>query len=145
MKQFVFALQPLYDMQESNEKKMKLQMVGIEEELLKRKKDLELLNKNFIKVSEDYRNSVSRGMQASKIKEYGEFFERLKAVIALVQEKIDYLENEKEKCLQKLVQIRKEKKLLDKLRESKYEEYMEESKKQQDKRVDDLISYKTSV
>jgi len=145
MKQFVFALQPLYDMQESNEKKMKLQMAGIEEELLKRKKDLELLNKNFIKVSEDYRNSVSRGMQASKIKEYGEFFERLKAVIALVQEKIDYLENEKEKCLQKLVQIRKEKKLLDKLRESKYEEYMEESKKQQDKRVDDLISYKTSV
>lgn len=145
MKQFVFALQPLYDMQESNEKKTKLQMAGIEEELLKRKKDLELLDKNFRKASEDYRICVSRGAQASKIKEYGEFFERLKAVIVLVQEKIEYLENEKEKCLQKLVQIRKEKKLLDKLRESKYEEYMEESKKQQDKRIDDLISYKTSV
>ena len=84
-------------------------------------------------------------MQAVRVKEYGHFFERLKTVIALVQEKIAHLEREKEKCLTKLVQTRREKKLLDKVRESQYTAYMDEFKKEQDKKVDDLVSYRASV
>jgi flagellar protein FliJ len=145
MKRFEFSLQPLYDMQENYEKKYKMQMSEIEEELRKRINDLDTLNGNFDKMKNEYCKAMTRGVQASRVKEYGDFFERLKAVIGLIEEKIAFLENEKEKCLQKLIQVRKEKKLLDKLRENKYEEYRDEVKKEQDKRIDDLVSFKASV
>lgn len=145
MKQFVFTLQPLYDMQESIEKQYKMQMSEIEAELLKRLNDLDVLSSNFERMKREYCEAMATGVQAVKIKEYGHFFERLKAVMALVQDKIASLEKEKEKCLAKLVQARREKKLLDKVRENQYSEYMDELKKEQDKLVDDLISYRASV
>ncbi|MGE5495291.1 MAG: flagellar export protein FliJ [Burkholderiales bacterium] len=145
MKQFVFTLQPLYDMQESIEKQYKMQMSEIEAELLKRLNDLDVLSSNFERMKREYCEAMAAGVQAVKIKEYGHFFERLKAVMALMQDKIASLEKEKEKCLAKLVQARREKKLLDKVRENQYSEYMDELKKEQDKLVDDLISYRASV
>lgn len=145
MKQFVFTLQPLYDMQESIEKQYKMQMSEIEAEIRRRLNDLEVLNGNFERMRIEYCSAVTSGMQAVRVKEYGHFFERLKTVIALVQEKIAHLEREKEKCLTKLVQTRREKKLLDKVRESQYTAYMDEFKKEQDKKVDDLVSYRASV
>lgn len=145
MKQFVFTLQPLYDMQESIEKQYKMQMSEIEAELRKRLGDLEVLSGNFDRMKNEYCSAMASGVQAVKVKEYGNFFERLKAVMSLVQDKITSLEWEKEKCLAKLVQARREKKLLDKVRENQYSEYMDGLKKEQDKRVDDLISYRASV
>jgi flagellar FliJ protein len=145
MKQFVFTLQPLYDMQESIEKQYKMQMSEIEAELVKRLNDLDVLSSNFERMKGEYCEAMAAGVQAVKIKEYGHFFERLKAVMGLVQDKIASLEKEKEKCLSKLVQARREKKLLDKVRENQYSEYMDEIKKEQDKLVDDLISYRASV
>lgn len=81
-------------------------------------------------------------MQAVKIKNYGIFFEKLRAVILIQQTKITQLENEKAKCLQQLISVRKEKMLLDKLREEQYEQYMEGVKKHQAKLMDDFVSYK---
>lgn len=145
MKQFEFTLQPLYDMQENMEKQYKMQMSNIETEMGKRMGDLEILNANFDKMKNEYCTMVSQGVQASRISEYGRFFDRLKAVMGLVQDKIACLEKEKERCFQNLVQTRREKKLLDKLRENQYVEYLEACKKDQYKRVDDLISYRVSV
>jgi len=48
-------------------------------------------------------------------------------------------------CLQQLVNTRREMKLLDKLRESQYAEYMENAKKQHDKFVDDLVSFSVTT
>ena len=64
MKKFVFSLQSLYDIQESNEKKYKIQMGEIEEDLRKKIKDLEVLNGNFEKLTKEYCKAVSRGVQA---------------------------------------------------------------------------------
>jgi flagellar FliJ protein len=145
MKQFIFTLQPLYDMQENIEKQYKMQMSEIEAELGRRLGDLEVLNSNFAKMRNEYCSAVESGMQAVRVRDYGHFFDRLKAVIMLVQDKIVHLEKEKEKCLAKLVQARREKKLLDKVRESQYMEYMDGYKKEQYKKVDDLVSYRASV
>ncbi len=145
MKQFTFTLQPLYDMQENIEKQYKMQISEIEAELSRRLSDLEVLNGNFSRMRNEYCSAVESGMQAVRVKEYGHFFDRLKAVIVLVQEKIVHLEKEKEQCLAKLIQARREKKLLDRVRESQYKQYMDDYKKDQDKKVDDLVSYRASV
>jgi flagellar export protein FliJ len=132
-------------MQENIEKQYKMQMSEIEAELGRRLGDLEVLNSNFAKMRNEYCSAVESGMQAVRVRDYGHFFDRLKAVIMLVQDKIVHLEKEKEKCLAKLVQARREKKLLDKVRESQYMEYMDGYKKEQYKKVDDLVSYRASV
>ena len=79
------------------------------------------------------------------MKDYGQYFDSLKAAMAVVHMDINRLEKEKDLCLQKLVNTRRELKLLDKLRESQYAEYMENVKKQQDKCVDDLVSYSVNA
>ncbi len=145
MKQFTFTLQALYDMQEGLEKQLKMQMGTIEAEIAQRHKELDALNSSFDKAQDEYYNAMAGGMQAMRLKNYGHFFERLRAVMLLQQGKISQLETEKEQCLQKLVHVRREKMLLDKLREEQYSEYMSAFKKQQAKLMDDFVSYKTTV
>lgn len=143
MKQFVFTLQALYDMQESMEKQLKLQLSSIEAELQQHRKELEALNMTFENTKLEYTAAVKRGVQATKIRNYGVFFEQLRALMLLQQTKINQLENEKAQCLQQLVSVRKEKMLLDKLREEQYAQYLEDLKKHQAKLMDDFVSYKT--
>lgn len=145
MKQFVFTLQSLYDMQENIEKQIKMQMAAIEAELAKCFSEMETLNKNFENAQIEYCRVMAGSVTAVKIKNYGRFFERLRALILLQQGKISQLEAEKEKCLQKLVHVRKEKMLLDKVREEQYSEYLCDVKKRQAKMIDDFVSYKTTV
>ena len=145
MKQFVFTLQALYDLQESAEKQVKMQMSVIEAERTQRLKEMETLNSRFDLAKNEYCSVVTGGVQAIRIRNYGHFFERLRTVMMLQQGKINQLESEKEKCLQRLVDVRREKMLLDKLREEQYEEYLDGIKKQQAKMMDDFVSYKTTV
>ena len=144
MKKFVFTLQSWYDMQLSIEKQQKLELKNIEAELLKRHKDLEKLNAEFKKASGEYCSVVSNGVMAPRVKDYGLFFDSIKASMTTVQLEIGRLERERELRMQKLVHTRKEIKLLDKLREKQYAEYQENAKKQHDKFVDDLVSYKVT-
>jgi len=145
MRQFVFSLQALYDMQEKIEKQVKMQLAAIETEIAKHTREMDALNRSFDKVQSEYCGVISGGVAAVRIHNYCHFFEKLRAVMLLHQGKINKLENEKEKCLEKLVQVRKEKMLLEKLREEQYAEYLTERKKQQAKLMDDFVSYKTNV
>ena len=145
MKKFVFTLQSWYDMQLSIEKQQKLELKNIETDLLKRHKELEQMNAEFDKASGEYCSAVSNGVMAPRVKDYGLFFDSLKASMTTVQLEIGRLERERELRMQKLVHTRKEIKLLDKLREKQYTEYQGNAKKQHDKFVDDLVSYKVTI
>lgn len=145
MKQFVFTLQALYDMQENMEKQLKLELHAIETELARHIETLDTLNASYDKVKSEYSGVVAEGVAAVRIHQYGHFFERLRAVMLLEQGKINRLEKEKEHCREKLVHVRREKMLLEKIREEQYSEYLEERKKLQAKLMDDFVSYKTNV
>ena len=145
MKKFVFTLQSWYDMQLSIEKQQKLELKNIEAELLKRHEELEQLNSDFDKASGEYCLALSKGVTAPYIKDYGQFFDSVKSAMTTVRLEIGRLEREREQRMQKLVHTRKEIKLLDKLRESQYAEYQDSAKKQQNKFVDDLVSYNVTV
>lgn len=145
MKKFVFTLQSWYDMQLSIEKQQKLELKNIEAELTKRHKVLEQLNSDFDRTKGEYCTAVSKGVTADRIKDYGIFFDSLKVAMTTVQLEIGRLEREKEQRMQKLIHTRKDIKLLDKLRETQYAEYMDNAKKQHDKFVDDLVSFNVTT
>ncbi len=145
MKKFVFSLQSWYDMQLSIEKQQKMELKAIEAEMLERQKELERLDAEFGKASGEYCTAVSGGVRAPRVKEYGLFFDSVKAAMSSEQMELSRLEREREIRMQKLVNTRKEIKLLDKLRDKQYTEYLEITKKQQDKFVDDLVSFNVTM
>ncbi len=145
MKKFVFSLQAWYDMQLGLEKQHKLQIGLIEANINRLKDDLAVLNRGYDKTKVEYSGAVTKGMIAPHVQHYGSFFDSSKAAMAAVMEQIGKLEREKEHWMQKLVHVRREIKLLDKLRETQYTEYLGEIKKEQSKLIDDLVSYKVTV
>lgn len=145
MKRFVFSLQSWYDMQVSLEKQHKLQIGMIEARINAAKDQLAALCGCFDKTRCEFTGEVSQGMAIHRAYHYGSYFESAKTSMAALQTHIAQLEEEKAEWMQKLVQVRREIKLLDNLRDNQYREYLGEAKKQQDKFIDDLVSYKVSI
>jgi flagellar export protein FliJ len=145
MKKFVFTLQSWYDMQLGLEKQHKLELKNIEAELTKRQNELLQLGRDFDRAKNEYLSAVTEGVGAPRVKDFGLYFDSLKAAMAAVQLEIARLEREKEQRMQKLIHTRKEIKLLDKLRETQHAEYMDNAKKQHDKFVDDVVSFNVTT
>jgi len=145
MKKFVFSLQSWYDMQLGLEKQHKLQIGMLDARIAASRDQLAALDSRFHKNGCEFNSEVSQGMAVHRAHDYGAYFDSTKAVMAALRQHIAQLEEEKDEWMQKLVQVRREIKLLDNLRDSQYREYMTESKKQQAKFIDDLVSFKVST
>lgn len=145
MKQFVFSLQSLHDMQAGIEKQQKIKLKMIEKKQFKQRDELESLNDEFDNVKEEYCQVISTGVLASRVAKYDLFFSRLKAGMSAVQSKIRKLDAAKGQCLQQLVNTRKEIKMLEKIREREYKIYLKVLKKEQSRLIEDFISYKAIV
>ncbi|MFA5675346.1 MAG: flagellar export protein FliJ [Christensenellales bacterium] len=145
MKQFVFTLQQWYDLQTGTEKQYKLQINLLENRIAVLRNELSILAGCFDRTKVEFCDAVSIGMPALRAGDYGNYFECTKIQMAAVQIQIANLENEKEQWVKKLVQVRREIKLLDKLYEKQYKEYIDEVKKENGKIIDDMVSYKVTV
>ena len=145
MKRFVFSLQSWYDMQLGIEKQHKLQIGMIEARINACRDEHAALGRCFDKTKDEYSGEVSLGMIAHRADQYGCFFDNTKAAMAAVMEQIGKLEEEKAEWMQKLVLVRRDITLLDKLRESQNSENLAEAKKSQDKFIDDIVSYKVTI
>lgn len=145
MKQFVFSLQSLYDIKLSEEKQQKIALLTIEKELQARKEELKQLGQQFDIAKCEYCEVVAVGIEAVRVKQYGHFFSRLKAAMVVVKEQITAVELRKEQCVNALVELRKEKKLLDTMREEQYAGFLKERKKQQEALINDIVSFKTTT
>jgi len=145
MKQFVFTLQSLYDMKLSEEKQKKIELAAVEKELRSKNDELSALKREFKEKNEEYLAVMAAGTDAERIKQFGVFFTRLKESIALTEKQIDALEQEKQQIVAQLVEIRKEIKLLGKLHDEQYAEYLDKRKKMQEALIGDIVSYKVTV
>lgn len=145
MKQFTFTLQQWYAMQVGMEKQLKMEIGAVDAQIARFRDDLQALNNCFDKSKNEYCSAVSVGIKSLRANDYSQYFEHTKLKMNGVQAEINRLEREKEQLLQKLLRVRREIKLLDKLREKQYRAYLSEAKKQQDKFIDDMISHKVTV
>ena len=145
MKQFVFTLQQWYDMQTGMEKQHKQQLAAIEKQIQNLRNDMQQLTDRFDTAKHEYCGALSTGLMALRAGDYGRYFDNSKAQMANIQTRIDLLERDKEQWLQKLVRVRRELKLLDKLREKQYKAYLEDVKKEHGRFIDDMVSYRVTV
>ena len=145
MKKFAFTLKPLYTMKENAEKQIKMRLKTIEAELAACAQELASLNDQYALVKTEFVDAVVLGIEAAHAMQFGEYLLKLKTAMSQTEARRQRIEQKKTVCLAELVDIRKEKKMIEKLRQSEYEQYLYATKKEHNKIVDDFFSYKVSV
>ncbi|MDP4179484.1 MAG: flagellar export protein FliJ [Bacillota bacterium] len=142
MAKFFFKLQPLLNIKtqlENNAKNELGKAVQKLEEEKDRKKQLENYRQKYI---DDFGEKSGKGMRVEKLKEYTAYISHLAHKIEAQNKNIKEASENVDKHREELVAIVKEIKILEKLKEKKYKEYLNELQKDEQKVIDELVSYK---
>lgn len=142
MHKFEFSLQSLLDICMAKEKQQKIQLSQAEAALAAREKELTDLSDEYARVRERYARELTRGMGAPTMEQYGRYFTDMNGSIRAARERVRAARQERDKVQKVLVETRKELKTYEKLRESQYQQYLEERKAEEDKAIADLVCYK---
>ncbi len=145
MKKFSFSLQSLADVKDSLEFQQKMLLRSCEEKLVQLELQLAELLAELAKTRQQHQADIVRGVAATKLVAYTNYYEVLLAARTAKQKEIAAAEKEKQACIDALVKIRQEQKSLEKLYEIEWEEYKLLEKQEEYKLVDDLLSYKVAA
>lgn len=142
---FKFRLQTLLDLKEQFEKSAKNELGTAVMKLEEEKVKLIHVEKRITICSDEYRQACTGLIQPEKIKEIKFYLDHLQkekqkqeAIVKQQQQNVD-------KIREKLVEIMKERKMLEKLKEKDFEEYRKQEEKKEQQRVDELVSYKKAA
>ena len=139
MKRFQFRLQKLLEIREYKEKQVKNELAGAE-----RKKYLLVEKKEkYLKEDHDARKKMrleenKKEFTVERFNQYQQYFKRLKAGMK-AQDKLINLADEEVKLINdKLIQARKEKRILERLKEKKLKKYMYEVQREEQNFFDEV-------
>ena len=142
MAKFDFRLQRYLDVKEQleNQKKLEYAQANLDYENAKNKK-LILLEELDNQVK-SFRQNIENQVLVKNISQYNDYIEILKKDI-IKQEQVIH---QKKKVVDikklELLRINKETKIITKLKENKYEEFLQEEKLLEEKYIDEIVSYK---
>ncbi|MDR1689577.1 MAG: flagellar export protein FliJ [Clostridiales bacterium] len=144
MAKFVFRFKSYLSVKEKVEDQKKIAygkaLKQLEEE--KRKKR-EMINERENAIN-SFKEKLQKRISAADTQMHNNFLAYIKEAISKQEKVIKAAENEAEKKRLELVEAMKERKTLEKLKERDYEEYVIESKKEEEKITDGVVSYKYS-
>ena len=105
------------------------------------KADMETARENCI---EDFRRGIDVGIDPAAFARYNHYIEKMKWLIKRQEQVVAEAEAFVEIKRQELVEAMRDKKTLETLRDNDFEEFLVEEKKQEQKIVDEIVSYKGS-
>ncbi len=143
MKKFVFSLQTLYDLKIKEEKNQKRELGQIEAKLDILKSELGALKAEYDAYANEYREYLKGSISMDEMNQYNYYFADQSDLIDQKKDEIIDQNEVKKICVGKLVEILKDIKSYEKLKEKQYEEYQVESKKEENQTMDDILSYNT--
>lgn len=144
MEKFNFKLERVLNYKETIEN-YKKNRYGMVKQKLDREESI-LNNFNEYKRSLiDEKNSLSANIKVGDFRIYSSYINTLNDKIKQQEEVVINTKHELEKAKSEMVEAVKEKKTFEKLKENEYEKYIYELKKQEDKLVDTLVSFKTTT
>ncbi|MCX8130322.1 MAG: flagellar export protein FliJ [Clostridia bacterium] len=142
MAKFVFKLQALLNVKIQMEDNLKNELGKAVQKLEREKERL----RNIENERDEYINKVcgesSKGIMVGKLKEYGSYISFLKEKAELQKENINYAQNVVDRYREQLIKVVQEKEMLEKLREKKHKEYLNEQLREEQKINDEITSYK---
>ncbi len=145
MKKFIFELQTLYEIKKREENFEKKQMRKIEEKLHELSAKLEMLYFELENTNSSLTKEIGNSIKAHNLNHYNNYLKKIFVQTANQKNKIEAENKKKTECMLKLLEIHKELKSLDNLKQKKYEEYLKEEKREQEKIIEDIMSFKVAA
>jgi len=93
---------------------------------------------------DEFRRDIDEGIDPEAFRRYNLFIEKMKIAIKNQEQVVARAEAFVEQKRQELVEAMRDKKTLETLRDNDFEEFLIEEKKQEQKVVDEIVSYKGS-
>ncbi|EIW01104.1 flagellar export protein FliJ [Thermoanaerobacter siderophilus] len=144
MKKFEFNLQPVLNLKEQSEKIEKERLSKIMAEINLQKEKLHNLTKHLNDVLEERKDEISKGTTALKIAESDAYVRKIQQMIEDKRNLIKKLEKDADLVRENLLKISKEKKALENLREKQFTEYQYLLNLEQNKVIDEQISFRVA-
>jgi len=144
MKKFVFSLNSLYEVKKTQKDKLQAELAALEaiyRAAVEKKTNLE---KTLEEKKKEFELKAASGMIVSDLQGYSAYFEELEEYILTAGKEVDKALRDVSQKRNELVSIFKEIKVLEKLYEKQYSEYLKDIEKSETKEVEDILSFKVS-
>jgi len=143
VKKFKFKLAPLVKYKETIERMQKEELRRAQEAL----RELQQEEQRLLQAYADNERSLNEALEkneniAQALSEHDAYFRYLRDAIKEVREKIVKAEQVVINCQEKLIITMKELKTYEKLRQEQYQQYLKEVKAEEEKEMDDIVSFK---
>lgn len=142
MAKFLFKLQPLLNVKIQLEDSLKNELGKAVQKLEEEKR----IQRQIELEREDCIDHVSlesaRVITVEKLRKYSAYISLLNEKIELQKENVKYAENNVDNYREKLVKVVQEKKMLEKLKEKKHEEFLKDELKAERGINDEIVSYR---
>lgn len=142
MKKFIYPLQSVLNLKEKLESQEKVLFQAAMAELRKEQEALEELECRKEGYEERLRESVSSRLDLLNVKTNKNAIEVLKELIRQQTGKVRKAERHAEVARKRLEDAMKERKTLEKLKEDAFSEYMKTYEKEEQKEIDELVSFR---
>ncbi|KNY28380.1 flagellar export protein FliJ [Pseudobacteroides cellulosolvens] len=142
MAKFKFRLQPLLNIKIQLEDSAKNELGKAVQKLEEEKEIAKSLLRHREKYINEFQEKTSKMVRIDELRSYTMYISRLAKNIDDQNKNIKDASDNVDKYREELIKIVKERKILETLREKKYNEYLIEMSKDEQKRMDEIVSYK---
>ncbi|MDD2375687.1 MAG: flagellar export protein FliJ [Eubacteriales bacterium] len=142
MKKFEFTLETLLGIKEREEKDKQRELADANGRLTRAQSVLDALIEEEDTLRKDWQSSLTSGWVSPDYRQYDQYFNRLHELQDEQKEQIAQIEQERDLIQEKLVRIMNEIKSLLKMKAKQYEAYKKEVAREEEKAVDDMITFR---
>lgn len=140
MAKFSFKLQPVLNVRVQTEDNLKYELGKAIQKLEKEKRKLALLKHALSDLANEF-NEKAKNTTVYKLIEFNEYMSLLNSEIKRQKENVNCASLNVDKVRRELLKAVKERKILEKFKEKKLEEYLLGEKKAEQKTNDEIVSY----
>ncbi len=142
MAKFVFRLQPVLKLKIQLEDQMKNELGKSIRKLEDEKRILRLIDNEKEKNIHMFNSVSMQGIAAGKLRDYSTYISLLQDRMKKQKENVNQAQKNVDKNREKLVKAVQERKMMEKLKEYKYQDFLTEQQKEEQKLNDQFTSFK---
>jgi flagellar FliJ protein len=142
MKKFIFTLQSLFSYKQTIEKQQKTELKNAQQLL----RELVEQERRLLEAYAENERSLEKALRgnidvAAALNEHDAYFRFLRDALKELRERIVKAEQIVSDCQNRLIRTMREIKTYNKLRDEQYQEYLKETRSEEEKEIGDLVSF----
>ncbi len=142
MKKFEFSLQKVMEVKETEEKLLQRDLYMIQTDLLEAEKEKDQAEKRLLNEMDEQKKMNRKKTTSAQFMLHRDYVTCLKHEWEGTRQKVSSLQCKESEARERLLKKTQEKKTIEKLRESRFEEYRKEVKKEEQDFLDEIAAQK---